>query len=273
MLDNIEEAKKLFFEESFDSDDINKNYKKVIQCELRQNYFHAIETFFELFFALDPRGKKYLDDKNIQFNLTNAPWRKTFKKIQEIHEDADNLDFLNESMIYGSKKITIGHFLFYTGIPIENYPEINESLEAIIIGIRVLASDFLSRNEYNAYKHGLRLITSVQEIRMFDPKTRETAMKWDLSDSMSYYQPTKVPNEVKIITKIFDSERDHQMAIFCSNLIHQLVFYRRVAMGMIKKGEDKIPIIFFGKELVEDCFKINVPIQDIEYTISKNKKE
>lgn len=272
MLDNIEKAKELFIiENNYDSDDIKSNFRKIIQCELRQNYFHAIETFFELFFALDPRGKEYLDDKNIQFNLTNSQWRKTFKKIQNIHEKSDSLEFLNELMIYGNKKITIGHFLFYTGIPLEKYPDMKESLEAIKKGIRILASDFLSRDEYNAYKHGLRLISSVQELRMFDPKTKETNMKWDLSDSMSYYQPTKDPNEITIITKVFDSERDFQMAYFCSNLIHQLIYYRRIAMGITKKGEDKIPITFFGNKLVEDCFKINVPIQDIVYSVSKNK--
>jgi hypothetical protein len=276
ILDNIEKFENIFFDENTDVEIID-NFKRTIQCELRHNYFHAIETFFELFFALDPRGKKVLDDKNVQFKLTNSKWRTTFKKIEKIKEDEKALDFLFEKMTYGDEQITIGHFLFYTGIRIEKFSkqfeeELIESIEAIKKTIRIMASDFLARDEYNAYKHGLRLIPSITELSLLNTNTGEKEMTWNLNESMSFYKPTINPDVLTVVTKVFDSGRDHQMAYLCSNLIHHLVYFRRIAMGIQKDKNEKYPITLFGKELVADCFKINVSIQDLEFTVTKENK-
>jgi len=276
ILDNIEKFQPVFFDENTDVEIIN-NFKRTIQCELRHNYFHAIETFFELLFALDPRGKKELDDKNVQFNLTNSKWRTTFKKIEKIKEDEQALDFLFEKMTYGDEQITIGYFLFYTGIQIERFSkqfeeELIESIEAIKKTIRIMASDFLDRDEYNAYKHGLRLIPSITELSLLNTNTGKKEMTWNLDESMSFYKQTINPDVLTVVTKVFDSGRDHQMAYLCSNLIHHLVYFRRIAMGIQKDKNEKYPITLFGKELVADCFKINVSIQDLEFTVTKENK-
>ncbi|MGB5941569.1 MAG: hypothetical protein WBG71_01685 [Leeuwenhoekiella sp.] len=39
---------------------LTENTKFIVQADLRQNYFHAIESFFELFFAFLPKNGKYL---------------------------------------------------------------------------------------------------------------------------------------------------------------------------------------------------------------------
>ena len=33
-----------------------KDFRRVIKGEIRQTYFHSIETLFELIFALEPQG-------------------------------------------------------------------------------------------------------------------------------------------------------------------------------------------------------------------------
>src|SRR5690606_21107611 len=116
-------------------------------------------TFFELLFSLNPKGKKVYDDEFVLFNLTNSKWQDNFTRIKKIAENENELDFLDEKISFLGYEITIGHYLFYMGIfdkskfPKELFDDINESIEAIKYGVRIIANDFISREEYNAYKH------------------------------------------------------------------------------------------------------------------------
>ncbi|HEY0262341.1 MAG TPA: hypothetical protein VGB95_04900, partial [Chitinophagales bacterium] len=138
-------------------------FRRTLKSDLRQTYFHAIETFFELFIALNPKGKKRFDDENILFNLTNSKWRKTYEKIKQIAEDENALDFLDEKINYGNYNISIGHYLFYFGwfnnnaLSQDFFESLPSIINAIKYGIRIVARDFIQRDEYNAYKHGLRI--------------------------------------------------------------------------------------------------------------------
>jgi hypothetical protein len=276
MLSNLPEYIKTLY-----GDNIDKEYKESIQralkSDLRQTYFHAIETFFELFFALNPKGKKTFDDRYVLYSLTNSNWQATYKNIKEISENDSALDFLDEEIEFLGHKTTIGHYLFYIGIfskekfPQKVFDEIKESIEAIKIGIRIIASDFVNRDEYNAYKHGLRLIPSMSKLMIADANNMEVQLEWDISDSMSFYLKTKYPDELKVVTKLFDTERDYQMTYFCSNMIHHMIFFRRLMMRFESDKEkfDKIPITFFGKEPIEKCTRVNVGIQDLVYSVTR----
>lgn len=88
---------------------------------------------------------------------------------------------------------------------------------------------------------------------------------------MSFYYKTKNQIEVKMRTKLFDSERDFQMIRFCSNLISHMILTRKVAFyrnEYIKKT-DPIAIGFFGKSEIMACNKVNVEIQDLIFTINR----
>ena len=276
ILDNLSKFEKDLFAENID-DDYRVAIKLTIKSDLRQTYFHAIETFFELFFALNPKDKKEFDDEFVLFALTNSNWNETYKQIKEISENDTALDFLDNEIEFFGHKITIGHYLFYIGIfsrdkfPQEVFDSINKSIEAIKYGIRIIAKDFVNREEYNAYKHGLRLIPSASKLMVADADKLDVKFEWDISDSMSFYLKTKYPDELKVVTKLFDSDRDYQMTHFCSNMIHHMIFFRRIMMKFENDKEkfEKIPITFFGKEPIENCNKINVEIQDIVYSVTR----
>lgn len=275
MLDNLPKHEKEIFTKDLDEEE-KACFRCILKSDLRQNYFHAIETFFELFFALNPKGKAKYDDPNILFNLANSAGPETYSKISQIDQNENSLEFLDEKIKFSGYEISIGHYLFYMGIfkvpatSDELQKEINQSIDAIKYGIKIIASDFTNREEYNAYKHGLRIIPAVKTIMLGDLKTNEIKVKWDLSDSMSFYLKTKSPNEVKIVTKLYDSERDYSMTMFCSRLIYHLIFYRRLVFKFEKDAikYQKFPITFFGKEPIAKCNKINVAVQDIEYTVT-----
>ncbi len=96
----------------------------------------------------------------------------------------------------------------------------------------------------------------------------------DMKDSMSFYRPIdeKKKNELQIVTKLFDPERDYRMARFCGYLIHHLVFYRRLSMKFpsdADKISENIEIRGFSIEDIKVWSKVNVELQDIVETITK----
>jgi hypothetical protein len=276
IIDNLPKYEFDFFEKELNPKD-RDDFKRILKSDLRQTYFHSIETFFELFFALNPKGKEVLDDELVLFNLTNAKWAKNYERIQQIADNPKLLDFLDEKIRFLDYSISIGHYLFYMGIfsnekfPKEIFEEIDKSIDAIKFGISVIAKDFTKKEEYNAYKHGLRIIPAVSKIMAIEAKTMKKSIEFDLSESMSFYEKTNNPDEIVIFTKLFDSERDYLMTYFCSNLIGHLIKYREMAFDSDKdkNKEEKFPITFFGKEPIEKCNKINVEVQDLTYTMKR----
>lgn len=279
LMDNMSDFESTLFGKGVDDED-REEIRRTLKSDLRQTYFHSIETFFELFFALNPKDQKKLDPDNVLFRLTYSRGSETYDKINEIAKNNLTLEFLDEKIEYLDHTISIGQYIFYPGIfsknkfPPEVFEQIKESIDAIKYGVKIIAKDFVNREEYNAYKHGLRLIPASKKIMLADAKTMDVKIQWDISDSMSFYLKTKYPNELKVVTKLFDFERDYQMTLFCSNMIHAMVFYRRLMYRF--KGDkekfDQIPIFFFGKEPIEKCNKTNVSLQDLVYTVTRKEK-
>jgi len=280
ILENLDKYEGEFFDDSYDEED-KQQFRLTLKCELRHTYFHAIESFFEIFFALDPKNKKQINEKNILFELTNANWKKNFNLITKISNGEINLEYLNDLIKTKEYEVSIGHYLFYNGFySFEKVPEdfnksFQESLLAIQYGIKILAQDFTNREEYNAYKHGLRIIPAVKSLMFLDALTMEVKVNFDLKDSMSFYLPTKDTNEIKVVTRLFDSERDYLMITFCSNLIHHMIYYRRLAQNLEKdiSKKKKVPIPIFGIIPIDECNKSNVEVQDIVYTIKRSESE
>lgn len=274
ILSDLPKYEKEFFGKEFDKEDRDA-YKMILKSDLRQAYFHSIETFFEILFSLDPTDKETFEDEYILFNITNSNQRKTFERIQRISTDESELSFLDKETTFQNINITVGHYLFYFGIfpneklKSEIFDEIKSSLDAIKYGIRIIAKDFSDREEYNSYKHGLRIIPALKQFMIAQADTMEIKMSWDLSESMSFYFRTKNPDELKMITKLFDTDRDFQMTFFCSNLIFNMVYYRRVAFYKNSIMEKEIPIPMFGKEEIEKCNSTNVKMQDLVYTVRR----
>ena len=160
-------------------------------------------------------------------------------------------------------------------MPIDFFEKANQSIDAIKFGIKIIAKDFVDREEYNSYKHGLKIIPAASELMLADAVTMEIKFRWNLEDSMSFYSKTKDPNELKIKTKLFDTNRDCAMTLFCSNLISNLVFTRQVSMYKEQKIEEnkQMAVAFFGKKEIEDCNEMNVEIQDLVYSVKRVIRE
>lgn len=276
ILSDIPKFEKEFFGQELEKEERDA-FRRSIKSDMRQTYFHAIESFFEIFFALLKNDVPNFEDVNILFNLTYSNWKTNYERITKIASGEFNLDFLDTEITYQGYKISIGHYLFYygafskTNFSSDFFEKVKNSIDAIKFGIKLVAKDFSDRDEYNSYKHGLRLIPVTSELMLADPKTRGVKIRWNLEDSMSFYLKTKDPNKLKIKTKLFDTNRDYEMTYFCSNMISNMIYYRQVSFykDQMTKNNKSIGIAFFGREEIEGCSKMNVEIQDIIYTVRK----
>ena len=253
--------------------DVTKNSKLVLQADMRQNYFHCIETFFELFFAFLPKGGVIPDHHNIIKLLVKSDWKTNYKLIQDIAEGKFSLEVFDEPIEFLGYQTTVGKYLFYPGMfdPSKFTKEFFEQAELSIIAIKsaikTLAADFSQRDEYNAYKHGIRIFPSYQSLLFVSVEDMKEQHKFDLSNSVSYYTFNDKLKESKITTKIFDSERDFLMTRLSSNLIFTIVNYRDIVVNPeLRDKKERIRINFFDLDAVENCKEHHVDVQDIVFT-------
>ena len=273
-LDNMDDLNDKLLKKEFDRT-LTDNTKFILQAELRQNYFHAIESFFELFFALVPNDEKVPDNTDIVKKLVKSNWRKNYNKITDISNGKFKIEnLLKREIKFNNHKVGVGHYLFYIGIFNEDKFEdvinsIKKSYNGIAKGIVTLAKDFSDRDEYNAYKHALRIYPSMKRLILADHKTLEERMSFDLSNSMSFQQFDEKAKKATIKTKILDSERDFRMTSFCSSLIHHMIYFRDLIYNSdSKKWKDKkqIKISIFDHDEIEKCSEHNVEVQDLEFS-------
>lgn len=245
-----------------------KDYITAIRSDIRQTYFQAIETVFEVFFALLPDKSGKISDRIIErITLSDLP----YSKIGNIAQDENSLDFLDNELVYpNNPTISVGEFVFYYGLykmeDIKN--DIPKSIEAIKLALRILANEFSDRKEYNSYKHGLRILPALQKFAVCDPDTMQEQFSWNLDSSMTFYSYDKKTKETTYTTKTFDSERDLRMTSICSFLLWNMIKFRDVAFNKDKKDKDyKFAIPIFGKDQIEEAIKTDVKIQDLKFSI------
>lgn len=273
LLENVNEEKFNHFWEKIDFKGV-ENLERTIRIDLRQTYFHAIETFFELLFALDPSLKKNRYSENVLLTLTKSQGKETYSRIRDIASNESKLDFLDNTISHNNENISIIHYLIYPQILpsssffIKNSVSILDSLSAVKMGIKLLAQDFVNREEYNAYKHGLRLISKTKKMILASNIENGIFEELDMKNSMTFYLLDKKNSEIREITKILDSERDYLMTRLCSNLIHCLINNRRFYFSGkdVEKTFPQIEIYFFGEKEIKECSKTNVSIKHLVKT-------
>lgn len=266
------------FYEEYLSKSINgyksEDYSRVIKSEIRQTYFHSIETLFELIFAIYDFEKNDFFDFDIFFRLSNSNMKKNYSRINDFSKKVDSLDFLNKKTLNSQgKEIEIGRHLFYFGLDenskIDNniFEDIPKSIDAIKKGLKIIATDFSDRNEYNSYKHSLRIVPILKKFVIAKTEDMSVLKEWDLSESMSFLLRSKDLNNIKIVTKIFDFERDLCLTMFCSNLISNIILLRKASLRL--KMDTQLNIAIFGLEQIQNCAKLNVPLQNLIHDLKK----
>lgn len=275
MLLNLDSVNEILKDSELDYEDIKvsltKNTKFIIQADLRQNYFHALETFFEFFFAFLPNKGIIPDNSKIVRQIVQSKWSQNYKKIEYIAKGEMKLNILDQEINFYGYKVTVGQYIFYPGtFSKETFGEkylndVSESVESLKVAIKELAIDFHDRDEYNSYKHTMRAFPNYESIKLINPETLKEELEFDLSNSVSYQKFNDRENETMIKTKLFDPERDFEMTKFCSRLIYNMLELRNIMFNKknIKNQDEKIAIFLFNESKITELIKHNVDIQDI----------
>lgn len=198
-------------------------YVKSLRLEIRATYFQAVETLFELIFSLEPR-QNVIDNRHIWYFLSTSKGKDNYKSIEKIA--SPNTAFLDR-MINASDtmRIPFSQYLFYFGATDPAAQEaIRASLDPIKKFIVAFAEEFTDRDEYNAFKHALRILPTLQKVEYLD-QSKKAVLALDMSTSMSYLQETE--QSLSLRTKPLDTLRDMRMSQVCVYLISNIFRSRR----------------------------------------------
>jgi hypothetical protein len=222
----------------------DEDYLKSLRVEIRSTYFQAIETLFELIFSLEPRDG-IIDNENIWYYLSTSKGPANYETIEAIAKG--ETAFLDWSVAAGGDiQVPFVQYLFYFAITDEKaQPAILASLEPIRHILVALARDFVDRDEYNAFKHALRLMTIAQSFDVVNRSTGEPLVHRDLSNSLTYLKREK-DGTITLRTKPLDTARDIRMTTLCSALISNLVRSRSL---FFKRGPGEKFIMFTAEAL------------------------
>jgi hypothetical protein len=226
-----------------------EDYERMLRIEMRANLFHAIDTLFTLYFCLQPNNDAKVDDFGLFRNLNKRIFY--YEKIREIAEKGTSaLDILNTEVNFNGQKIKLGQYLFYYAFKQDKFPPgLSDSIEAIKYALHLLAIEMSDTAEYNSYKHALRSLPAFTEFAFANPDTMEILVKFDAKNSMTYFQELK-NGGFSYNTKVFDSERDFRMTLLASNLVCNIIMFRR---GAITRDMKAIPVGYYSKESVDEC--------------------
>lgn len=270
ILENLEKYEVEFFDRKF-SKDQSKKFELTLRTEIRQAYFHCAETLFEIINALLPESDGTTHELNILPRLTNAKITAAYDRAKTISTLDSGLDFMDEKFNNPKYPVSIGHFLFFYGasaqLPENEKELIDANLKSIKKLLKILASDLSDREEYNSYKHGLRVVPATKFFSIMKDDKSEELLRFDLSKSVSYYSKTKDPLEIKIKTKNQDTERDIEMTMLCSRLISNIIESRRALLCGDSMHENGDTLIYpFDEKTVQDADKIRVQAQDFVFS-------
>ncbi|MBN1483784.1 MAG: hypothetical protein JXA37_03605 [Chloroflexia bacterium] len=248
---NYESAKELIQHDFADIDD--RDYTRMLRAELHFTYFQMVETLFEMVFALEKQ-----DDLNLWYHLSFSKWRENYSRIQDIA--GHKVGFLREEVeLNQDVKIPLIQYIFCFRYSLNlSSAEMQRNLQVIQQALILFARDFSDRNDYNAYKHSLRLFHSSQTItiRPSGSGPEKSQVLGYAEDALTYLE--KDPKgDIRQTAKAFDPERDFRMAIFCQRLISNIICTRRQ--------------YFLGAEGTFYSFQ-DVDLESLNQTVSTLKK-
>jgi len=199
-----------------------ERYQRMLKYELHFTYFQQVEALFELLFALQNK-----DDKHIWLYLSNSNWPKNFEKIKKIGNGELDIDSQTIELTNGERRSFL-EWAFYTGI---NHKMSKENLQNTLTKAKRLlqqaAKDFVDRQSYNAYKHGLRILPLLENDNLKDERIDQAIGDIDFSNSFTYLEFQKDGSGFSEITVTYNPEQDIERIKFMSLLMSNMIRNRR----------------------------------------------
>lgn len=264
-------------------DRIKERIELQLRIDIRMTMFHSIETLFELIFALSPINGVDANELDLIHMLSNSNFRRNYEEIKKISLDQNYLNKFNDIISINGFQTTILEYLFYrilinsTLLEDDKFKsEYNESLIAIKNGLFIIAKEFNDRDDYNAFKHSLRVINTIKSIYLAKANNINDNIKFDYSNSITYLKDVskKENKDCTIVVKPFDTIRDYNITDFCSKLIYQIIRYRQTALNLGKFNKDsQFPILLYTIDSINKGLNHNINSLGLEIKQRKYHKE
>lgn len=192
-----------------------------LKLEIRGVFFQAIETLFELIFALESGN-----DANIWQSLVDAPWSKNYARIQAFSEGSDG--FLDKKLSFPGKDADslfeptflqyVFFFIYVPDLPDDGFQKTLSFIREFLV---VAAREFSDRDDYNAYKHGLRLFPTIVGMNLSNSLA---TVDLDFGDT---YTILRQNDPYTHHIKTFDIDRDLRMINVCGEFISNIINFRK----------------------------------------------
>lgn len=236
-------------------------YARTLRLEIRATYFQEIETLFELIFGLEPRGN-VIDNRRIWYFLATSKWQKNYDRIGEIA--SGDTAFLDREITAGKNlKVPFIQYLFYFGVTNPSMLEaVKASFDPIKKFLLAFAKEFSNRDEYNAFKHSLRIMPMLQNVQIGPHGFTKPSVVLDLSNSMTYLIERN--GSISFKTNSLDTVRDMRMGQVCAYLISNIVRSRRAQLTKNPEGY----LHTFTDITYSSASERNVPVLDFNFALT-----
>ncbi|MCB0781413.1 MAG: hypothetical protein KDC03_18135 [Flavobacteriales bacterium] len=229
-------------------------FKKAVALDLRSTYFHCIETLFNLIGVFKREAECYRATgkmPNAFQALTEYPDKQLDEEIARYGSNSSELDWMLE-VVEGSDW-TYGRHIFFFGLTppdddLEGYlRQAETSLQAMKLGLSLLAADLVDKGEYNSYKHGLRVLDAMRTFFILNKETKEMYTV-DATNTLTF--PKKRRKSVEIATTYVDVVRDYRMCVLGARFIQMMINQRRIAYNKKSIDVEQVPISMFTEKSI-----------------------
>lgn len=262
--ENLDKIKNYLYIELDDPND--DKFLLMLKTDLHFLYYQMVETLFELIFAL-----QYQDDKNLWYYLSFAD-KNNYSKIKSIISDKNKIFDDRVKLLNPNDKTTISisflRYLFFHLLDLEKIGIQEENNVKVIKELlRIFASDFSDRNEYNAFKHALRM-TYEKPSPMFKTLDGKKSISFDGENAFIYLEKFEKGNKFGLsqVTKCFFPKLDILLCKYCSWLINNIIVVRK--NYYFKTNE---PLLTYDKIDLKEIYSIPENLGRMVLTISTEK--
>lgn len=231
--------------EGINEDDV----KKTLKIQIRAMYYQSVETLFELIFAIERILKNKNQRQGLWYTLSNSPYKQNYDRISRKEFAFLDEKYVIEDVQKNRLEVSLAHYIFFFNFELNK--EVLESIKAINLALRIFARDFSDRDEYNAFKHSMRVFPTLKAVKLTPRNHVFPKQILEMKESVSYLKMMdKDSPKTKLISKSLDINRDYNLALLSSRMISNIIGSRR----SVKFKQPEF-IYFFTDQEIKDLSK------------------
>lgn len=243
-----------------------KEYQQMLKYELHFTYYHQAEALFELIFALEK-----LDDKYTWLILSESyqHQKKYAKKINEIADGSNKL-FEKDVKLKSGKSLSFIEWLLYD-VYGEQIPSdyLKTSLVKAKEIIQITAEDLADKAQYNAFKHGMRVLPLWKYFSINAKNKEKRGVKFDLENSFTFLSFPKDRSKIDEITIGYSPDQDLLKINLITLLMNGIIGIRKDKY--FNKGKGQL-FHFADVDFKKKIQKANIGIHRIVHTTHFNNE-